>query len=92
MGPAGVFVPGNTVISTGATTLIKSGAGVLVSIIVTGGTTGTIDVYDNTTATGTKLASFDTTNAIAAYKFNCAFDTGCTIVTAAATKLSVMWI
>lgn len=92
MAPGGIFVAGNTVISTATTTTIKSSPGVLTTLVVTGGAAGTIDVYDNTAGSGTKLASFDSTNAIAGYRFDCAFDIGLTIVTSAATKISVNWI
>lgn len=79
----------NTYISTATTTTIKTGAGLLHTIVVNGGTAGTVIVYDNTAASGTILASFDSTNALATYTFDCSFSTGLTIITAAATKLSV---
>lgn len=78
-------------ISTAATTVVKNGKGSLHEIIVTGGTAGTITVYDNTSAAGTKIAEFDSTNALASYRFNCVFENGLTIVTSAATKLSVVY-
>lgn len=76
-------------ISTATTTTVKTGVGVLHSIVVQGGTAGTIIVYDNTAASGTILASFDSTNALNTYMFNCAFSVGLTIITSAATKLTV---
>ncbi len=79
-------------ISTATTTVLKSGSGYLRSITVTGGTAGTIIVYDNTAASGTILASFGSTNALATYTFEGEFDTGLTIVTSAATLLSVSFI
>jgi hypothetical protein len=78
-------------ISTGTTTTVKSGKGILHRIIVTGGTTGTIVIYDNTAASGTKIADYDTTNALATFDFDVAFSTGLTIVTSAATKLTVIF-
>lgn len=86
--PAGHSV---SYISTISTTTAKSGAGVLHTITVNGGTAGTIIVYDNTAGSGTVLASFDATNALATYTFNATFTTGLTIVTAAATKLTVTY-
>ena len=50
-----------TYISTATTTVCKTGAGLLNTITVTGGTAGTIVVYDNTAASGTILASFSST-------------------------------
>jgi hypothetical protein len=78
-------------ITTATTTTVKSGAGFLHRIVVTGGTTGTIVIYDNTAASGTKIADFDTTNAIASYEFNVSYTTGLTIVTSAATKITVSY-
>lgn len=80
-----------TYISTATGTLVKTGAGVLKSIIVNGGTTGTIVANDNTAASGTTIFSFDTTNAIATYNFELAFTTGLYITTSAATKVTVIW-
>jgi hypothetical protein len=78
-------------ISTATTTLVKTGAGFLHRIIVNGGTTGTIIAYDNTAGSGAIIFSFDTTNAIGSYEFNCSFATGLTIVTSAATKLTAVY-
>lgn len=50
-----------------ATTTAKTGTGQLGSIIVTGGAAGTIIIYDNTSGSGTTLASFSSTNAIEQY-------------------------
>lgn len=79
----------STYIITATTTTIKTGAGVLHSITVEGGTAGTITVYDNTAASGTKLADFSSTNALATYLLDVAFATGLTVVTSAATSLTV---
>ena len=73
-----------TVISTATTTVCKTGAGLLHTITVTGGTAGTIVVYDNTAASGT-IPSFSSTNALATYTFNVSFSIGLTVVTSAAT-------
>lgn len=79
-------------ISTGVTTVVKASPGFLHTIVVTGGTAGTIDVYDNTAGSGTKIASFSSTNAVMNYEFRCQFTTGLTIVTSAATQLTVNYI
>jgi len=81
----------NTYISTATTTTPKNAPGFLHTITVNGGTAGTIIVYDNTAGSGTIIASFDSTNAIATYTFDVAFGTGLTIVTGGNTKLSVSW-
>lgn len=77
-------------ISAATTTTVVSGAGVLHAIVVQGGTAGTIIGYDNTAASGTTIFSFDSTNALASYRFDAAFSTGLCVVTSAATKLTVM--
>ena len=79
----------STYISTATTTTCATGVGTLHTITVEGGTAGTIIVYDNTAGSGTILASFDSTNALETYTFDVAFSTGCTVVTSAATKLTV---
>lgn len=78
-------------ISTAATTTVKSGTGILKSIIVNGGTAGTVILYDNTAGSGTVIASFDSTNALATYPFELTFNTGLTVVTGAATKVTVIY-
>ena len=78
-----------TYISTATTTVCKTGAGLLHTITVTGGTAGTIVVYDNTAASGTILASFASTNALATYTFNVSFSVGLTVVTSAATLVTI---
>lgn len=78
-------------ISTAATTTIKTGSGFLHGITVQGGTAGTIIVYDNTAASGTILASFDSTAALATYLLDVVFSIGLTVVTSAATKLTVSY-
>jgi hypothetical protein len=78
-------------ISTATTTTLKTSAGVLRSITVNGGTAGAITIYDNTAASGDIIAAFDSTNALATYTFDREFATGLTIVTAAATKVSVSY-
>lgn len=80
-----------THISTATTTVVKTGAGHLHRLVVQGGTAGTIVVYDNTAASGSIIASFDSTNDLASYEFNCSFATGLTIVTGAAVKVTAVW-
>jgi len=78
-----------TYISTATTTVCKTGTGLLHTLTVTGGTAGTIIGYDNTAASGTILFSFDSTNAQATYTFDVSFAIGLTIITSAATKMTV---
>lgn len=64
------------------------GQGVLNSIIVAGATAGTIGIYDGYAVTDIPIAVFDSTNALAIYKFDCIFNNGLSIVTSADTYLS----
>lgn len=70
---------------------LKTGTAVLKSITVTGGTTGIIAVYDGTSQTGTPAASFTTTNTPNTYQFNIVLTEGLTVVTSAATQLTVSY-
>jgi len=78
-------------ISTGTTTPVKAGPGFLRRIIIGGGTAGTIILYNHATGVGPIILSFDSTNALAQYDFDCMFSAGLTIITSAATKLTVIF-
>lgn len=78
-------------IATGTTTTVATGVGILHTVTVTGGTTGTIIIYDGPAASNVIIASFDTTNALATYTFDVGFTTSLVIVTSAATKLTVSY-
>lgn len=80
------------------TTVVKSGAGVLHIVNVnTAADTGVITLYDNTSATGTKIGTITTTiEASGSPKpmvYDVAFNTGLTIVTStAAQDITVSYI
>lgn len=77
-------------ISTNTTTVIIPRPGCLHSVVITGGVAGTIDIYDNASAaSGTKLASFSSTNTPGSFLFDCEAALGITVVTSAATLLTV---
>lgn len=71
-----------------ATTTVKSGAGTLHTINMWGPptATGTFTVYDNTAASGTKIATVLAAGVLSAttFTFDLAFGTGLTIITATA--------
>lgn len=69
-------------ITTSTTTTVKSGSGILVSIVVSskGTVASTLTVYDNTAASGTVIAVIDSLNNVGTFTFNCVFSTGLTIV------------
>jgi len=78
-------------ITTATTTVVKSGAGVLKAITVNSTAAGTITVYDNTSAAGTKIATLKASVVEGTYEYNIAFATGLTIVTGAASDITVSY-
>lgn len=87
-----------TNITTGTTTTVKSGAGVIEAIVVnTLVASATITVYDNTAGSGTKIGTFTLPSTITGddpvpipYD-GLAFTTGLTLVTSGATDITVVW-
>lgn len=78
-------------IATATTTAVKSGSGVLKSITVNTTAAGAITVYDNTAASGTKIATLKASVAEGVYEYDVSFNTGLTIVTAAASDITVAY-
>jgi hypothetical protein len=83
-------------ISAAATTVVKSGSGVLVSIVVNKAVANsTITIYDNTAASGTKIGTITTPATLLHSQYpipyNVAFSNGLTIVTSAADDITVTY-
>lgn len=83
-----------TNITTATTTTIKSGSGFLHLIMVNNpAASATITIYDNTTGSGTKIATITQPAVLLATNFNfrydVAFNTGLTIVTTGVQDLTV---
>jgi hypothetical protein len=74
-------------ISTATTTAVKATPGVLKRIILTETAAGTITINDGATAIGVMKASI----VEGTYEFNVPFRTSLSIVTAAASKLTVVY-
>jgi hypothetical protein len=74
-------------ITTQTTTVIKSSTGYLHTVCInTPAATGTVTMYDNTAASGTKLGTITSfASAPACFTYDVAFWTGLTIVTAVAS-------
>jgi len=84
-----------TNITTNTTTTVKSGAGILHSVSVnTKGATDTAQMWDNTSAAGTKIGLLDVTLAQDTLIYDIAFNIGLTIVTAGTTPadITVTWL
>jgi hypothetical protein len=73
-------------IASNATTLVKSGAGVLTAIVVntSGASSNIATIYDSLTGSGTVIAILDTTSK-GTYNYNVAFSNGLTVVTTTGT-------
>lgn len=87
----------NRNIAGAATTLVKSGRGSLVGIVVNKAVaSGVITVYDSLTATGTKLATITNPGTLVHSQIsldfhNIDFATGCCVVTSAADDITVIY-
>ena len=80
-------------IASATTTVVKSGPGVLHNITINTTAAGTITVYDNTSAAGTKIATIAASPVIGScFEFDVSFVNGLTIVTAAASDITVSYI
>ena len=79
-------------ISTGTTTTVKTGAGVLIAIIIGKSTIGTVTVYDNTAGSGTIITAFGTGSSPFSFQIGAKFSTGCTIVTTASDQVTAIYI
>jgi hypothetical protein len=77
-------------IASATTTVVKSGAGVLKSIVINTTAAAAITIYDNTAGSGTKIATIAASPAIGSvFEYCVAFNTGLTIVTAGASDITV---
>ena len=78
-------------ITSANTYVLASRPGTLKRIVVNATAAGTITVYDNTSAAGTKLATLKSSIAEGTYTYECHFNTGLTVVTGAASDITVIW-
>lgn len=79
-------------IASATTTTVKSGAGFLHCLTINTTAAGAITIYDNTAGSGTKIATIAASPVIGStFKFDVSFGTGLTIVTAAASDITVSY-
>jgi bifunctional ADP-heptose synthase (sugar kinase/adenylyltransferase) len=78
-------------ITTATTTLVKTGVGMLHSITVGATAAGAITIYDNTSAAGNIIGTLAASVAERTYTYDVAFAVGLTIVTAAASNITVSY-
>lgn len=78
-------------ITSATTTTVKSGSGFLHAITINTTAAGTITIYDNTAGSGTKIGTLEASVGEQTFTYNVAFSTGLTIVTAAASDITVSY-
>jgi hypothetical protein len=71
---------------------VKLGPGILKSITVNTTAAGSITVYDNTAASGTKIGTLKASVAEGTYQYDAYFAIGLTVVTAAASDITVVYV
>lgn len=80
-----------TYISSDATTQVYTGPGRLHRIVIGEDAAGSIKIIDGTSGTTTNLAELEDSMPVGSYEFNCKFSAGLRIITAAATKITVIY-
>lgn len=78
-----------TNISTATTTTVKTGGGVLHTLTINSTAAGTISLYDNTAASGTSLGIIAASAGVQTFTFDIPFRIGLTVVTAAASNVTL---
>jgi hypothetical protein len=78
-------------ISTATTTQVKTGAGVLHAIVVGETAAGAISIIDNTTGSTVNIGTLKASIVEGTYTFDVAFATGLRIITAGASKITVIY-
>jgi len=80
-----------TYISTATTTQVNTGRTILKKIIIGETAAGAISIIDNTTGTTVNVGQLKASITEGVYEFNCLLSTGLRIVTAGASKITVVW-
>lgn len=78
-------------ISSATTTQVKTGAGVLHSIIVGETAAGAISIIDNTSGSTVNIGTLKASIVEGTYVFDVAFSAGLRIITAGASKITVVY-
>ena len=76
-------------IATATTTVVLTGSGTLHALTVNTTAAGAITIYDNTAGSGTVIAIFPNSAVVGTYLYDVAVGTGITIVTAAASDITI---
>ncbi len=78
-------------ISSATTTQVKTGAGVLHSIVIGETAAGAISIIDNTTGSTVNIGTLKASIVEGTYEFDVAFSAGLRIITAGASKITVVY-
>lgn len=78
-------------ISSATTTQVKTGTGVLHAIVVGETAAGAISIIDNTTGSTVNIGQLKASIVEGTYVFNTAFASGLRIITAGASKITVIY-
>ena len=78
-------------ISSATTTQVKTGAGVLHSIVVGETAAGAISIIDNTSGSTVNIGTLKASIVEGTYVFDVAFSAGLRIITAGASKITVVY-
>lgn len=78
-------------ISSATTTQVKTGAGTLIAIVVGETAAGAISIIDNTSGSTVNIGTLKASIVEGTYTFNAPFATGLRIITAAASKITVIY-
>lgn len=78
-------------IDSATTTQVKTGRGALHAIIVGEAAAGAISIIDGTSGSTANVGTLKASIGEGTYKFDCVFASGLRIVTAAATKITVIY-
>lgn len=79
-------------ITSATTTQVFTGTGVIAGFFVSSGTSPSVTIYDNTTATGTPILAAFTAPANGFYPFPASFGTGLRVVTGGTTpNVTILW-
>lgn len=80
-----------TYISTGTTTQVATGKGVLQAITVNTTAAGTISIIDGTSGSTVNIGLLKASVVEGTYWYNCVFANGLRIITGAASDITVTW-
>lgn len=78
-------------ISTATTTQVKTGAGVLKAIVIGETAAGAISIIDNTAGSTANIGVLKASIVEGTYTFDVAFSAGLRIITAGASKITVVY-